>query len=190
MNRFEISAVIATRGDVDLTQILETLDGYGEILVVTSDHLGCFGRWLGVRAARHDTVYLQDDDLIFTAHDELLAAHEPGRLTANMPSPWYERSGYNREGSVQVGAGCLLERDLPWPALQSYLAHYRPDRLFYDYCDDVVGILTPSLRLDLGYEILPCASAPNRIWTAPAAAQRRSEMARRALELRAARLVA
>jgi hypothetical protein len=186
MNRSQVSAVIATRGDVDLTPILETLDGYGEILTWRSVGVGCFGRWLGVRAARFDTIYLQDDDLIFTAHDGLLAAHEPGRITANMPSPWYEACGYDREGSVQVGAGALLERETPWPAFQTYLARWRVDRLFYDYCDDVAGILCPSLRVDLGYEVLPCASDPGRISTAPGAAGRRAEMARRALGLRAA----
>lgn len=177
-----ITAVIATRGDVDLTRILETLP-YDEIIVFRSQ-LGCFGRYLALRRARNETVYLQDDDLIFTRHANLLELHRPGRITANMPSPWYENAGYNFEQSVQVGAGSLLERDLPWPALQRYLEHWPADDDFHVYCDDIVGILTPSFRVDLGYEVLPVASAPNRIWTQPGAAERRRKVALRALTLR------
>ena len=94
------------------------------------------------------------------------------------------RSGYDVERSVQVGAGALLDRWLPWPALQCYLERWPADRLYLDYCDDVVGILSPSARVDLGYRVLEVASAPGRIWTSPGAAERRAEMARRALQLR------
>ena len=177
-----VSAVIPTRGDVPLDEILATFP-YDEVIVVEAD-AGCFGRYLGIRQARHATVYTQDDDLIFDRHAELLAAHRPGRITANMPSPWYERSGYDVERSVQVGAGALLDRWLPWPALQCYLERWPADRLYLDYCDDVVGILSPSARVDLGYRVLEVASAPGRIWTSPGAAERRAEMARRALQLR------
>ena len=122
--------------------------------------------------------------MIFRAHPELHAAHEPGRITANMPSPWYEAGGYDQEQSVQVGAGSLMERDLPWAAFDAYLAEWPMDDLFLTYCDDIAGILCPSLRVDLGYEVLPHASAPGRIYTTEGSQQRRKEVARRALAIR------
>lgn len=177
-----------TRGDVDLTPILSTLP-YDDVVVwdgrVRGD-AGCFGRWLGLLDCRHGTVYLQDDDVIFTAHGELLDAHDPdaGVITANVPSPWYEACGYDLERSVQVGAGALVEVGTPWPAFQRYLGRWPADRLYLDFCDDVAGILCPSVRVDFGYEVLPVASAPGRISTSPGSAARRRLVAGRCLELR------
>jgi len=183
----EVSAVLVTRGDVDLTPILATLP-YADVVIWDNSRrprdLKCLGRFAGMLEARFDTVYLQDDDLLFTAHAELCALHERGRVTANMPSPWYERTGYDREGSVQLGAGSLLERGTPWGPLRRYLSRWDADELFLTYCDDVVGILAPSVRVDLGYEILPYASAPGRIYTRPGAHEARMLVAGRALELR------
>ena len=181
-----ISAVIVTRGDVDLAPILDTLP-YDDV-VVWDDRKrgskGCYGRYLAMVEAKHDIVYFQDDDLIFTAHDELLAHYEPGRITANMPSPWYERTGYDVIGCHLVGAGSLVDKDLPQKAFHTYLEHWPEDALFYDYCDQIHGILTPGLRLDLGYEVLPYASGPDRIYTQPGAAERKLIVQRRALALR------
>ena len=184
MNLSEITAVVPTRGDVDLAPILATLTGYREVIVWVSQD-GCWGRYLAMKAARTELVYTQDDDLIFTAHRQLLDLHSPGRITANMPSPWYEGAGYDVEQSVQVGAGSVMHREAHVAAVASYLACWPDDDDFRVYCDDVVGILTPSLRVDLGYQVLDYASASNRIWTQPGARQRRNMVAGRALDLRA-----
>ena len=84
MNLSDVTAVIPTRGDVDLAPILATLTGYREVIVWVSQD-GCWGRYLAMKAARTELVYTQDDDLIFTAHQQLLDLHSPGRITANMP---------------------------------------------------------------------------------------------------------
>lgn len=183
----DTTAIIVTRGDIDLQPILDTLP-YGEIVVWDNSQRPtdekCYGRFLAMREASNDLIYFQDDDVIFTQHAELRAAHDPGRITANMPSPWYENAGYDQERSVQVGAGSLLERDLPWSAFDAYLAQWPLDDLFLTYCDDIAGILLPSLRVDLGYEVLPHASAPGRIFTTPGSQDRRREVAQRALAIR------
>ena len=183
----DVTAIIVTRGDVDLTDILATLP-YTETIVWDNsqrpENQKCYGRFLAMAEATNDLIYLQDDDVVFTEHAALRAAHLPGRITANMPSPWYEAGGYDKEQSVQVGAGSLMERDLPWPAFDAYLTEWPPDDLFLTYCDDVAGILCPSHRVDLGYEVLPHASAPGRIYTTEGSQARRAEVARRALVIR------
>lgn len=182
----DICAVIATRGDVDLEPILATLP-YGEIIVWNDRHRGsqgCYSRYLAAKETARPVVYYQDDDLIFTAHHALLALYEPHRMVVNMPSPWYEVAGYDRLDQALVGAGSLVDRDLPFPALDRYLAEFGEDDLFLDYCDIVVGMLTPYSRVDLGYEVLPYASDPGRIYTSPGAPERKLEMQQRVLRLR------
>lgn len=146
--------------------------------------MGVYGRYLAAQEASHDVIYFQDDDVLFTAHDELLAAYEPGRITGNMPSPWYEHMQYDRLGIVLVGAGSLVPRDLPQPAFERYLAAWPEDDLFRDYCDFVSGGLSPGMRLDLGYEIFEIAIAPNRINTRSDGPLRRQAILHRMLALR------
>ena len=182
----EVSAVLVTRGDVDLDPILETLP-YPEVIVWNDRERGsrgCYGRYLAMTEARNDVIYFQDDDLVFSAHEALLAQYEPERITCNMPSPWYERTNYDTLGCFLVGAGSLVPKTLPWRALRRYLEVWPEDDLFLTYCDQVNGILNPGLRLDLGYEVLPYASGPDRIYTQPGAAERKWTVQQRALALR------
>lgn len=182
----DVCAVIVTRGNVDLAPILTTLP-YPEVIVWDDRERGsqgCYGRYLAAKEATRPVVYYQDDDLIFTAHDALLAAYEPGRLTVNMPSPWYETCGYDKLRQALVGAGSLSDRSLPFPALDRYLAEWPEDDLFRLYCDVAVGMLTPHTRLDLGYQVLPYASAPGRIYTVAGAPARKAEMQRRVMAIR------
>jgi hypothetical protein len=183
----DVSAVIVTRGDVDLSPILATLP-YEDVVVWDNSKRktdeGIYGRYLAIKQAKSKVIYFQDDDLLFTAHDELIAAYEPGKIVANMPSPWYERESYDELGCALVGAGALVPRALPQKALARYLKRYPLDDLFRTYCDIPVGILSPSKRVDLGYEILPCATAPNRVNLQPGQLERKRAMQRRAVEIR------
>lgn len=182
----DVSAVIVTRGDCDLGPILESLP-YPEVIIWDDRERGsqgCFGRYLVSLEASNPTVYFQDDDLIFTAHDELLALYDPEVMTVNMPSPWYENCRYNKLKQGLVGAGSVMDCMLPWKALDLYLEQYPKDDLFFMYCDVVVGMLTPYNRVDFGYEILEHASAPGRIYTLPGAPERKLTMQRRVMEMR------
>jgi len=183
----DVSAVLVTRGDVDLEPILATLP-FDDVVIWNNSEKAedarCYGRFLGIVEAKHEIIYFQDDDIIFREHRALLNHYLPDRITTNMPSPWYEQSGYDEMGCALVGAGSLVPRDLPWPAFGRYLAEYPYDEQFLTYCDFVHGILTPSQRYDFGYTILPHASAPNRIYTQPGAHDRKMVMCNRALKLR------
>lgn len=182
-----VSAVLVTRGDVDLAPILATLP-YEDVVIWDNSEREWdakpYGRYLAMDEARNEVIYFQDDDVVFTAHDELLAAYKPGRITANMPSPWYERTGYDVQRNAQVGAGALVPKGLSWPAFDRYLAEWPMDDLFLTYCDQIHGILTPSARFDFGYEILPYATAPGRINTSPGAFPRKMTAISRALAIR------
>lgn len=182
----KVAAVIVTRGDVSTNRLLNSLP-YSEVLVwndLERGSKGCYGRYLAAMETDRHAVYFQDDDLIFTEHNRLLAKFDWTRMVVNMPSPWYERTGYDRLRQALVGAGSVMPKGIWQPAIDAYLAEYPEDGLFYDYCDVVVGMLTPFTRYDFGYQVLPWASNPNRIHYQPGAQERKEEMQRRVLELR------
>ncbi len=187
MNANHVSAVLITRGDVDLEPIISTLP-YNDLVVwdatERSGDASCYSRYLAAEEAEHDVIYFQDDDLLFTAHDGLLDAYEPGRLVGNMPSPWWERERYDQINCVLTGAGALVDKDLWVAAFQRYWAEWPHDEYFETYCDHVGGILTPSTRHDFGYRILPHATAEGRINTSPGQALRKAMVVNRALEIR------
>jgi hypothetical protein len=189
----DVTAIIVTRGDVDLDPCLETLP-YSRVIIWDNrkrfTDLKCFGRWAAALEAPTEVVYFQDDDIVFDAHDELLAAYAPKRITCNMPDPWYTANQYDVLGQALVGAGALMPRHLALGALAHYLESYPWDDLFLTYCDFIVGQLVPHKRLDLGYRILPHASGPDRIYTQPGAHERKMTVLQRARQLHHLRALA
>jgi hypothetical protein len=185
----EVTAVILTRGNVPLDRILASLP-YDKVIVWNEQergHRGLYARYLAAREATTPVAYFQDDDIVFTAHDELLAAFDWDRMVVNMPSPWWEDMGYAERNECRVGAGSLTPTALPALAIARYLEHYKPDDLFYERTDIIVGMLAPFTRYDFGYEILPWATDPGRINTTPGAQEKREEMMRRVEAIRDAR---
>lgn len=185
----QIAAIILTRGDVPLDEIIPTLP-YGEIIVASKadkgdKDRGLVNRYLAFEETDRPFLYLQDDDIVFTNHAQLCEAHgdRTDVFTSNMPSPWWDQMYADKQIAL-TGAGCIMPRALPWDAFKFYLAHYEWDDLFEIYCDLVMGGLTPYQRVDFGYRILPVASAPGRIWTTEGQVERKAEIVRRIYRLR------
>src|ERR1700749_2308290 len=102
----DVSCVIPTRGDVDLSQILEALP-FDDIIVYDNserDDVGLYGRYAAIEYAANDVIVTQDDDVLVTCWDQLLAAYEPGVLTVNYPEPW---------DIPWVACGGVFDRELP-----------------------------------------------------------------------------
>jgi hypothetical protein len=190
-----VSAVIVTRGDVDLTQIIDSLTDAGIPDVIVWDNsvredVAVYGRYLGIEDAKHDLIYVQDDDVLHTPDGirEMIRAHDPeGNLvvfdgpdsyvTCNMPANFRKQSFYAEH--ALVGFGAVFHRDLPREAFERW-AHYHwtqdgsaPAELhphgefFHRRCDLVFTALTPRVLVDVLYEDMPWASAPNRMWMRP-----------------------
>lgn len=161
VNAADVTACLITRGDTDLTPILDTLP-YGEILVwdTSRPDQKVAGRYQLVSEASNPVVYLQDDDCVFRHHDELLESYEPGRLVAN----WgHGETPCGYDDVALVHGGALVDKDLPGLALARYLEHFPRDDDFLREADMIVGCLTPHTHLRLPYEILPLASHPSRM---------------------------
>jgi glycosyl transferase family 2 len=180
----DVSAVIVTRGDVDLDPILETLP-YQDVVVWDNRFevdQKILGRYMALEQCAHEIVYFQDDDVIFTAHDQLLAAYEPGRIVANMDDPWVQACGYH--DMVLLGAGSIADRNLFWPALNRYLDEHPRDDDFLLECDFIVGTMVPWKRVDLGYTPREFADDADRLYRQPWQAEAKKRVRERARALR------
>lgn len=157
----QVSACLVTRGDVDMTAILESLP-FDETIVYDNSRrndLGIYGRYAAIAEARHDVIYTQDDDVLVSCFDELLTEYRPGVLTVNYPEPW---------DVPWVACGALFDRDLPKAAFERYQRRWMLDETFTHWtCDAVFGLLTPTRVVDFGYQDLPHGLAEGRVSTSP-----------------------
>lgn len=63
----KVSVVIPTRGDHDLTPILDSLSGFDDIVIWDNskrENLSVYGRYAAITEARHPLILTQDDDVI------------------------------------------------------------------------------------------------------------------------------
>lgn len=177
----DVSAVLVTRGDVDLSHIIESIAaaGIAELIVWNNaerEDLGAYGRYAAIAEAKHDVIYTQDDDVIVGDIRALLVAYEPGTMTINHP--------FGKGFPLDIpwnGKGGVFHRDLPGAAFARYLDKYPFDRYFtHHVCDGVVGLFAPIKALDVGHTSLPAAISPGRIsTTAGWYEERRPEILRR-----------
>jgi hypothetical protein len=156
-----ISACLVTRGDVDMSDVISSLP-YDDIVVWDNSKrtdLGIYGRYAALAEAKHDVIYTQDDDVLFTRHDELADAYKDGKVTLNHRAKW---------DIPWVACGALFRRDLPLIAFSRYLAKFPSDRFFTHYgCDGIFTLLTPVVKVNLGSADLPWGTAPGRVSTSP-----------------------
>ena len=157
----KVTAVLVTRGDCDLTPIIETLP-YDELIVWDNSKrrdLGIYGRYAAITEASHDVIYVQDDDVLVTCHQRLLEHFRPDRLLVNYPEPW---------DIPWVARGALFHRDLPGRAFARYLGVHPLDGFFtHAACDGIFALLTPTIVVDFGSEDLPHGFGEGRVSTSP-----------------------
>lgn len=188
-----VTAVIVTRGDVDLDPIFASLVAhFPERAVLVWDNsltllpdLGVYGRYEAIRRANSPIIYVQDDDCIVPV-GAVLDAYEPGRLVANMPrSRW---SDY--PDSCLVGWGAVFDRDLPRQAFQTWYQATLDSTIggvaapawgtptasfptpweapwFQRECDTAFSALVPRTVIDVGFQHLPWAETPDRLFKQP-----------------------
>ncbi len=179
-----VSAVIVTRGDIELAEILSSLP-YDDVVVWDNsqrEDLKTSGRYAAFADCRHGIVYVQDDDHILLDHPGLLAAYEPGKVVTNMSETWLAGHDYRDNG--MVGKGAIMDKDLPAPALARYLEVWPDDDLFKLWPDMIVTTLTPTVHVDLPARQLPWGYAANRMNQRPEFREEKKRMLKRARFLR------
>lgn len=182
-----VSACVVTRGDVDLSPVLESLllAGIEETIVWdnsrTDQDLAVYGRYAAIDHARGDLIYVQDDDCVLppSSIEEIVwqsdsGSAEYGRLVCNMPAN-FRHAFYERH--ALVGFGACFHRDAPERAFARLHEYGSPlGDFFHRTCDIVFTSLTPYAMVDVPYENLPWADAPNRMWKLPKHVEERQRM--------------
>lgn len=120
------------------------------------EDLQCYGRFAGIAEAKHETIYVQDDDLIIDAL-ALLAHYDGEGILANKPPD---------ESWRFIGGGAFFHRGLL--DFSRYVDAYGMDADFYRVADVVFAYSCPYRSVWAGYErLLPCHDAPNRMYLQP-----------------------
>jgi hypothetical protein len=158
----EVSAVLVTRGDVSLDPIRYSLLAQGiEDIVVWDNSVrkdrGIYGRYEAIKEAKHDVIYVQDDDVIVPRIDRILEQYKPDVLTVSYPDPW---------DIPWPSRGAVFDSYLPGYAFDHYRASYHADWLFtHRICDAVFVLLTETNVIDAGAYDMPHAFAEDRVST-------------------------
>lgn len=172
----KVAAIIPTRGDVDLGAIADRLRTYPEVesvQFVIGDTP--FNRYRAMLKSDADYFLTQDDDCV-TDFRPLFDAYEP-LFVVNAMTPQHAAQYLGRQ--TLIGFGALLHR-----ANLACFADYAWDRdaLFMRESDRIFGTVNRFLTVFPDIQILPHASAPNRLWRQPDHVSARMEMNRRILE--------
>jgi hypothetical protein len=191
----DVTACLVTRGDQPemMARILDSLI-FDYVIVWDNsvrDDRKTAGRYYATLEARTPVVYYQDDDVIVprATQQALLAAYEPGVPTA-VYGHGLTPGGY--DDLPLVCGGALIDRDLPWQALDRYLAYHPCDDGFLYDCDFVAGVLYPLFKqVRLPFEIvMEVAQHESRLCNQPFQKDLKFEVAERARRIRDAVRVA
>jgi hypothetical protein len=156
----DISAVIVTRGDVDLGPVLSSIDA--DEVIIRRGHDGIWERWEAAQSAKHHVIYTQDDDAVVD-FPAVIQEYDPERVTCNMPLD--RRPGYP-DAIALVGWGCVFDR----PALEAftrYRKYFPNDHLFRREADRVFTGLNRLKLIEIPFEHLPIAFERQRMGAQP-----------------------
>lgn len=210
----KVSAIIVTRGDVDITPILASFPNSWERIIWNNGNgmgtwkgngnesadrgffettdLAVYGRYTAIKHATNPLCYVQDDDCIVSDPERIVwesdsGGSEYGRLVCNMPPEF--RPHY--DGHALVGFGACFHRDLPKMAFQKVsLLPFESvntkdiDERFLRTCDVVFTALTPFTMVDVPVENLPWATGLDRMYRQKEHLGERQQMLKLALQVR------
>jgi hypothetical protein len=160
--------------------------------------LSVYGRYAAIEHVTAPVILVVDDDVALDREAvlSLVAAYEPGKIVANMPTEY--RTRYT--DSCLVGFGAIFDRDLPsqafaklgfdgrvspfieddWERFQrtqnGVTFHIGNAGILRRTCDVVFTTLTPFTLVDLPFTYLPQTRAPNRMYRQPGNTLERQRM--------------
>ena len=191
----QVSACLVTRGDQpeQLARIIDTLP-YDEIIVWDNSQrhdLKTAGRYAAMDMAKHDVVYFQDDDTLFTHHAELIAEWNALRPFVMVTTNGHGENDGGYGDLPLVCGGALAQRSAVEDAIRAYIYEDLDDWADEDlyYADFAIGVLLRNWwTVDLPFEInLPIAQHPSRLCNQPWAADAKARVTARARAIRDAR---
>lgn len=166
----EVSAVLVTRGDVDLSEIMLSLKdaGFAEIVIwdnsQASEDMGPYGQYIAAeQQTMNQFVYFQDDDCVCEAPEQIVeAVTSLDTIICNMSEPY--RKNYENVADKLMGFGACFNKRLIAPTFNKYLQHWPFDYLTKREALRIFTGLNKTELVDVPFRHLPWASAPNRLW--------------------------
>lgn len=157
----------------ELAQIIENLYQYefiDEIIVAINrpdDNLKCYRRWLAVKEARNNTIYVQDDDCIIGNLRELYENYTGTRMVIGMKETRIVE--YIGEKSAMVGWGTFFDKN--WVNFNKYLDTYGVDDLLIRESDRIItykiGKERPHKYKIADVKDFDCANSDDAMWVQP-----------------------
>ncbi len=185
----DVTACLVTRGDQPrmMERIRESLIFDDVIVWDNSEAVDkkTAGRYFATLAADTPAVYYQDDDVVVPPETQqaLLEAYEPGIPTATYG---HGDTPAGFDDLPLVCGGALVDRSMPWQALNRYLEHWPADDAFMYDCDFIAGVLYPvfkHVRLPFHIE-MDVAQHPSRLVNQPFQKGMKQMVTDRAREIR------
>lgn len=164
----KITAVVVTRGDRNISQVIDSLNHFDELIVWDNSKaikdLKVFGRYAGAFIARNDLIYIQDDDCLINTQELLDHYNLSGRPLTDVFSnfPENRRSEYAGTKITLLGWGSIFHKE-NLDVFTKYLRYYKFDDLFLRECDRVFSYLNKVIHTDVGVNHLPYAYGDDRM---------------------------
>lgn len=165
MHPSQITAVMVTKGGYDIDEVIDSLDGFGEVLVHDNslgEDFKVYGRYESAHKAAFPVIYVQDDDCIIDAA-AICAEYEPRVITLNWPEAHRSVNECIYKGCAPVGWGAVFDSGL-MEAFDRYYRHFRINDLFYRECDRVFTALNPWKAIEVRKRDLDRANDASRMW--------------------------
>lgn len=160
----DASAIVVTRGGYDISDTLDSLSGFGEVLVWDNSKvpdLKVYGRFAAITGALNRIVYVQDDDCIVDAA-AIVAAYEPWIVTANSEPRHREvNAPLYRGGIAPIGWGAVFDRSAA-SVFHSYWDRWPYDEIFRRECDRVFTALNRVKLITVPFRHI---KRPESMWT-------------------------
>jgi hypothetical protein len=156
---------------VELGKVIDHLRGFEFIddIVVhdnSVDNSIMYARYFATQKAKHNFIYVQDDDCIVENIAEIYEEFVRHKFNILVNGMKPERMLLYQESDTLMGWGAFFDRRWLW-VLNIYLDHFGMDKLFFRECD---RIFTTLLRCDKGRLTIPariidfpCAMSPKSL---------------------------
>lgn len=167
-----VSAVLITRGNRPLAQVLETLP-FRDLVVWNAQYLSptqvgaqMYGRYIAAASCKHKYIYVQDDDCVVEVR-QLVSAYREGTVTCNMPLAKREEYKIIAPRVSLVGWGAMFHKSC-LQVFNKYVDRQLPmDELFYREADRVFTYLNNVHQVEVPFRHLLHAYDEDRLGNQP-----------------------